>query len=651
MRIRLRERLLIPILMLIMMGMGFSIITSNKYAKKNIADITKSGMIQTVENISNSLNSWLLKQKSVIEIMAELKSFQNASELSTQGDLARIEAIKTMKKYQAKHNEFDIIFIADLKGDIIAASKEAMIGKFNIKERKYFKETLQNKPVFSDAIISKATNEVVFTINYPLIKNSKVVGILSGIVKLNDFTKSISNIKIGKSGYIFICNQEGTAIYHPNEKIVFKASLANYGWGREMMADKKGYKEYKWGKTPTISVFQTSDINRWMVVSRAVPEEIFEPIKNLQNLNLIIAAITIITLSIAIVLLTQFIILKPVKLAVAFAKQISSGDLNARMELKQTDELGDLVASLNGMGDNLKDMFKISALRELVEKLSGDSANLSNISAKMNSDINDAANKSGAVSHASVEIAENIKSVAATLEESTENMTAVAAGAEEMSSTIDEIAENTEKTSAITKDAVLRANGASSRINMLGDAAKEIGAVTGTIKDISEQTNLLALNATIEAARAGDAGKGFAVVASEIKDLASQTATATADIATKILNIQNSTDKTVTDINEIGSTINEIDAFVTSIAAAIEEQSVTTREIAEGVNQASSNLAEVNSSTGHYADSAQAITTDISVISQITGHLMDGSSKVNQSSLDLEKLSSEVRKLVGRFKI
>jgi methyl-accepting chemotaxis protein len=65
------------------------------------------------------------------------------------------------------------------------------------------------------------------------------------------------------------------------------------------------------------------------------------------------------------------------------------------------------------------------------------------------------------------------------------------------------------------------------RIRAVGDSARQIGSITGTVKDLADQSNMLALNAAIEAVRSGEHGKGFAVVAREIRSLADQSIAAT----------------------------------------------------------------------------------------------------------------------------
>ncbi|MBI5549526.1 MAG: methyl-accepting chemotaxis protein, partial [Deltaproteobacteria bacterium] len=65
------------------------------------------------------------------------------------------------------------------------------------------------------------------------------------------------------------------------------------------------------------------------------------------------------------------------------------------------------------------------------------------------------------------------------------------------------------------------------KIKDLGGKTRQVGTITGSVKDLADQSNMLALNAAIEAVRSGEHGKGFGVVAREVRTLADQSIQAT----------------------------------------------------------------------------------------------------------------------------
>jgi methyl-accepting chemotaxis protein len=339
----------------------------------------------------------------------------------------------------------------------------------------------------------------------------------------------------------------------------------------------------------------------------------------------------------------------PVGKTAAFAATMANGDFTKTLDVKQSDEIGVMAASLNTMVSQLGAMVK--EIVSGVNTLTGSANELTTISTQLNSAARETSAKSQTVSAAAEEMSSNIQSVSAAMEQSSSNVGMVASSTEEMTATVNEIAKNAEKARAITESAVNQSQQTSQKMASLGESAHKIGRVTETITEISEQTNLLALNATIEAARAGEAGKGFAVVANEIKELAKQTAVATVDIKNQINEMQSTTTSTITDIEKISKIIEDIHEMINTIATAVEEQSAATAEIANNITQASQGIAEVNESVVQSTAVITDITREIADINVQSSQVENNSTQVQRSAAALSELSSQLKALVNRFKV
>ena len=395
----------------------------------------------------------------------------------------------------------------------------------------------------------------------------------------------------------------------------------------------------------------------------------------------------------------------PVSLVRNLAQDMAKGNLMSRINLKQSDEVGELATATDSLADSLSEI--VGRIQNASTDLSGSSIGLEGIATSLVKQSEQTSARADSVSAASEQLSANIHTMSSAAEEMSMNFASISSATEEMSVSVGSISSAAEQTSnnvgavttaihdisisfeqvlsnvrdgsRVANNASQMANSATSTMKHLDQSSTEISKVTETIKMIALQTNLLALNATIEATSAGEAGKGFAVVAHEIKQLANQSAKAAEDIATKIEGVQKGTRQAVGVIQEIAAVIKEINASADRISNSVEEQNRAAQTISQNIAQANSgvgqiarsisevaatandmarNIAEatrgatdVSRNVGEAAKAASDISDSIGQVSKAALETNRSSENVTVASETLAQLSHDLQKLASRFKI
>ena len=520
---------------------------------------------------------------------------------------------------------------------------------------------------YEDSNTGKTCISIVKTVTDAAGKIKGVVGI---DMFLNKLTEIVNDRKITEDGKSFLIDANGLYITHQDQSRVMKNNILE-----DLKQDKSilGKQGIKFKDNMYIAVISVPNTPDWYLASTGSLDSL-----NKMDLSYILILIVVsITLAITVSFVLGNKISTGIKNVLDAIKQVSSGDLTGRLEVKSHDEIGEMSVRFNDFLDLLqKFMRKVSddasnflktsqhlteasnSLARGSEQTVSRSDTVANISNQMAMNIN--AMASGA-EQASV----NANEVAGAAEQMSVNMNTIAIAIEEMSTSIGQIAGNADEARKITENATAKSGDATKVMDKLGIAAREIGHVTDVIKKIADKTNLLALNATIEAASAGEAGKGFAVVAGEIKELANQSANSADDIAHRIESIQAGTGEAVTVINDVSGIITKINQSVEAIAGHVEQQTRASNEIASNVAQASSGAKRVASAIGEVAKGANDVSRNASDaasgannVSQNVAGMSDvakdsakSAKQVNLSAADLSKFAEDLKNTLKQFRI
>jgi len=390
-----------------------------------------------------------------------------------------------------------------------------------------------------------------------------------------------------------------------------------------------------------------------------------------------IISIAVVIISVLFGVFMMRSVCSPLDKIVETLKKNENGDMCARVNVHQKDELGIVAKNINGFSEEMHNLIKKILLSS--ETMASASEELSTVSRQLSGNSEETVAQSNIVASTTEQLSVNINTmahvaevrgadiseVANAAEEMSTNMNTIASAIEEMSASINQIAGNTGEVCKVASNATGKALEATSSMSKLGFAAKEIGQVTDVIKKIADKTNLLALNATIEAASAGEAGKGFAVVAGEIKELANQSAKSADDIARRIEGIQSGTKDAIEVIHNVSDIIDKINQSVGAIVNHVDQQTKASNEISNNVAQANTGAKRIALAIGEVANGAKAVgqnaaeagksahnvSNNAVSMNHIAKESAQGADQVNRSSGDLAKIAGELKHTVSRFKV
>ena len=650
-KLKLRNKFLIPTVLLILLGMGISSTISYVSSKDTLSDTAVKDLQKTIGLASQMLDRWLNDRTLDVQNWAKQKIYVTAVQDSFMGKAAASSASGQLAKLKEGYGYYSNVCLANAKGRITAAADTSVVGKLDVKEQPYFNEIMGGKPFAIHLQKNPESGKPEMILAAQITEKETVTGVLLGIIEIASIDELfIDQIKVGDTGRAYLYKVSGLIIAHPNREMELSYDMSKNPMFQKFKGKTEGMYTYEYEGVAKWAAFKQISSMPWKVAITIHLDEVLAPAHKLGKISLVATLLSVLTAALIIFVISNSVA-KPINDVVAGLKDAAEGegDLTKRITVSSQDEVGDLAKWFNLFTERMQDIIKEVADNAAQLKQSG--TELYDISAALSGGADQTTQRAQSVASASEEMSANMETVAGTMDEAATNINMVASATEEMSVTISEIAQSTEKARGVTNNAVTHAEGASGQVDELGRAAQEIGKVVETITDISEQVNLLALNATIEAARAGEAGKGFAVVANEIKELAQQTATATGEIKRQVSSIQSSTQVTVVQINNITEVVNEVNDIVSKIAAAVEEQSTTTKEIAGNVAQASQGIGDVNLNVGQSNTVSADIAREISEVTQAAGEMSNSSSQVSINAEQLSKLASQLDATVGKFKV
>ena len=628
--------------------------------KKNIAQFDEFTE-QQFSNIERSINLFIRNGKNTVTMLAENPAVKNADEtlynytgerkdiVYTHDSKTKQDITELFARMDKNYEEFKEIYMGTRWGGFVTSWTEEYQQGFDPRNRPWYKNAVEanGKVIITPVYISTDGSPVVALAQTIKDPKGAFLGCIGLDLDLTDLASRIGSIRIGKSGYCMLMQNDGLILADPkhadsNLKILKETGIPAFN---EIDKMKEGSAFIMLdGKTWKVSVFSLPEVN-WKVALFIEQNEILSLFYTLLK-NMILIGLFMFVLYFTLAFIFAGALKRYFKrLEIVFGK-IASGDLTDRLAVKKNNEVGRIMMNLNTAIENNHTM--ICLLKDEADKMNSIGSQLSSSMEETAAAIKQIGENVKGVKEKAMSQAAGVTETVATVEQINGRLSRLVSSIEMQTESINEssvvitrMAENTVKIAKtldqnneliktvygqtkVGKDGARTAN---EIVKQIAEKSASLLEASQIIQNIASQTNLLAMNAAIEAAHAGESGKGFAVVADEIRKLAEGSNLQGKQIAAVI----KETTEIIHNITEAGSRAEKTFIDVYNLVSQISEKEDSILEV----------MREQEENGKHVLDAIKRINDVTSEIDSASAEMLEGGNQIGQEMQKLAEITLE----------
>ena len=520
--------------------------------------------------------------------------------------------------------------------------------------------------------------------------NKNLIGVLGADVDGHWISEQIKDIVVGKTGYCYIINSDGTVIAHKDTSIVDNFgnsqqraqkdpqfnSLATFE-KQALQNSEAAIGSYTYNGIFNIAAHALIKTTGWTVIIKAPYHEFMGAVNTLRQ-SLYAIGIAILGGTFIIVYFVARAMVRPIQNAVVALRDIAQGegDLTVRLPVQGNDEITDMAGyfnetikkigtSIQTVGANSHTMEGVG--NELASNMTETASAVHEISANIEGVKQQTLTQAASVTETAAtieEIVRTIKQLSNSIETQAASVAQSSSSVEEMVANIASIGQTLGKTDDVIRNLTTATDDGKATLVTSNTVTQKIAEESGSlmeassvIQHIASQTNLLAMNAAIEAAHAGEAGKGFAVVADEIRKLAEDSAMQGKTITTTLKTLSgeietlSASSKTVEEkFNAIFTLAEQVKAMSDQLTESMREQENGSKEVLSAIKNINMVTVEVQAGSEEMLKGGEGVAQEMRKLDDLTRIITDSMNEMTAGAVEINNAVQEVREITQKNK-
>lgn len=339
------------------------LIISLTYTRNTVFNNSTDYISQITQQVNYDIDSYIDYMENISSVVANSVDVprylfdENQSEEDREEERKRI-LTEFQTILDSRDDIYNIAAVADSGRSIVNDGKVGLTDWISICDLDWYQAALEspNGIAVSSSHVQNAiptSYQWVITLSRALFNNQsgEKEGVFFVDLNYSAISDLCNNSKLGKRGYIFIIDEEGNIIYHPQQQLMYgglkKENIS------EIMNSKMDSFVIEDGKDSRLYTMSRSEKTGWTVVGTAYSSELLRNNKQTQLLYFVVAALLLISVVIISHLISRGIT-RPIENLRDSMSMVQEGKFDkANVEVTTDNEIGSLSRSFNVMTEKI----------------------------------------------------------------------------------------------------------------------------------------------------------------------------------------------------------------------------------------------------------------------------------------------------------
>jgi GAF domain-containing protein/HAMP domain-containing protein len=345
--IRLQPRLTALVLIVTLPTLIYLGIVTTSQTQRSLLLNADTLIADTGTGIAASINQWLDLNSKALQALAAMPATTS---------LDPTQQLPTLKAFQTNFPYMYLVSTTDAFGQNVARSDER--APMNYADRLWYQNAIKGEPITFQTLVGRTSGTPALVASTP-IRNAQnqILGTVMFATELMDLGASISEIRVGETGFAYVVDERGYLVAHPGLSTgeVQYNQFAFVGPVDFVRRGNQGIMDYRDSLGVNWHAYAIPLPNNWVIVVQQQRQEILQSLNASMQLSWsMIGAVLFILFLLTWATMRQAF--KPFKSLTDTAQAIARGDLKRVAPIESDDEFGVLARSFNSMTAQLVDL-------------------------------------------------------------------------------------------------------------------------------------------------------------------------------------------------------------------------------------------------------------------------------------------------------